>query len=312
MKKHNILKQQRPYYQLILSVLLMILAMGIFAGAPKARAATGFSLNTATKTIQQNSNFNVAVKLSSSEPVLTIGVCIEYPQDKLQFVNIDYTGSVFDSSAPGNSKCTIYFERFSISAVSGSNLHVANLTFKMLASSGTATINFDKFTEANGPPKLSLTNSDLTVTGAPVQAPQNNSSTPTTSSSASSSSSTKKTNTAGSVNAGITKTEPTSQASLNEQAPPSEATDNGVREEPLVINTATNKRKITFVIIVTTAGVLTTITGTVLVIKNKRRLKIQNISGQIAQNPVNKPVVTQNSSGGIGINEGNNTMTELK
>lgn len=259
-------------YFIVTLMFVMTLSLGLFSFVPKASAGTGFSLTTSTPKIQQNNQFNVGVKLTTTDPVLTISVCLDYPQDKLQFVGVDYAGSVFGTPAPGNSKCTIYFERFTTSEVTGSNLHVATLTFKMLVSSGNADITFGKFTEAYTPPKLSLTNNNLTVSGAPIPPPAsstNNSSTPPSSTSGG----TKTTRSVAATNQNITRVETPKQEELAAQAPPAEVTD---EEVSLPVTTTAQKKQNTSIAAI--VGSIAGLVGIVAVViffigKNKRKDK---------------------------------------
>lgn len=270
--KKNLISKLRQSY-LIASVFVIALSLSLVLFVPKASAGTGFSLTTNTTKIQQNNTFNVGVKLTTTDPVLTISVCVDYPQDKLQFVGVDYAGSVFANSAPGNSKCTIYFERFTTTEVTGSSLHVATLTFKMLVSSGTADITFGKFTEAYTPPKLSLTNNNLTVSGVPIPPPttstnNSSSSTPPTSTSGG----TKTPRSVAATNQNITKVETPTQETLASQTPSPEITDEETENVPIASVTQKKPTTSVMAIVGSIVGLVGITAVAVLVIrKNKSK-----------------------------------------
>ncbi|HSX45843.1 MAG TPA: cohesin domain-containing protein [Candidatus Saccharimonadia bacterium] len=135
---------------LLLSSFVIILAE-LLAVASPAFAVTGqMSLLPSSQNLAVGSNVNIAVREDSGTDTVNVAqVKLDYPNTKLQFVGIDYTGSPFDTNISQNvTSGQIDFVRGDLgTATSGSQL-IATITFKAL-SAGSAGLTFGCLFDAN-------------------------------------------------------------------------------------------------------------------------------------------------------------------
>ncbi len=109
-----------------------------------ASAATGgLTLSTDKTTVNQGSEVNVAVSaFSANDPITTALVALNFDSSKLEFVQIDYTGSPLTLQPEGlvvaNGRVT--FSRFQAEPQPSGNVFIAKITFKAKVASGSTSI----------------------------------------------------------------------------------------------------------------------------------------------------------------------------
>ncbi len=142
-------------------IALGLVGVGVIAAAillTRSYAAGNATLTLSSASVEAGSNVTVDLRMNSgSDPVNVVHTSLTYPTDKLEFVGIDSTNSALSKcvehqSNPipnwctgGNGKVTIvrYADpESSTKSISGDKL-IARVTFKALASSGTATVSID-------------------------------------------------------------------------------------------------------------------------------------------------------------------------
>lgn len=115
---------------------------------PKNVSASGsFLLDPASKTVTQETNFSVAVRVSTSDQIATVHAVLKYNVDQLDYVSVDTSGSVFGwALAQSGGGGTVTIDRGVLTGnppITGNNLLVATVWFRPKLSSGTASITFD-------------------------------------------------------------------------------------------------------------------------------------------------------------------------
>lgn len=132
----------------IASLLVVLFALvGTFVLLRIFAASSQITLTTnATSNLKKDDTFVVTVTASTGGEPVSIGQAyIAYDPAKLAYVSSDYTGSAFDSDSPeattGNG--FVLMSRYTTTRPSG-NLLIGKITFKVLASSGSAALSVDQ------------------------------------------------------------------------------------------------------------------------------------------------------------------------
>jgi hypothetical protein len=130
---------KQKFSALLLS--LLVSAAAVLSAVPAYAAGASISLVANKATVANGSSLIVAVYMNGGgSPINGIEADISYPASKLQYVGVNYSGSAFEISASGGGgDGAITLDRGTTSNVSGAGL-VATITFKALASSGSAAI----------------------------------------------------------------------------------------------------------------------------------------------------------------------------
>ncbi len=132
------MKQKLTKLLLVASILLGVLLPAV----PVAAAGASISLVANRSTVAPGGSLIVAVYMNGGgTPVNAVEADLNYPASQLQYVGLSYSGSAFSINTPSNGggNGSISIQNGSVSAISGSAL-VATVTFKALASSGSAAI----------------------------------------------------------------------------------------------------------------------------------------------------------------------------
>lgn len=124
--------------------LLLIVSLIVGALLPTASvSAAGASISMVANksTVSAGSSLVVAVYINGGgTPINAIQVDLNYPTSKLQYVGVNFSGGAFEiGAAAGGGNGAVSIARGTTSTISGSAL-VGTVTFKALASSGSATI----------------------------------------------------------------------------------------------------------------------------------------------------------------------------
>lgn len=118
------------------SLLLLLWPIGV------AHAASGsIYLSSYSDSVTDGGSLVVAVYMNGGgNPINGVSVNLNYPASKLQYVGVNFNGSVFEvGAAAGGGGGGVNISRGTLTPVSGTGL-VGTVTFKGLSSSGTATI----------------------------------------------------------------------------------------------------------------------------------------------------------------------------
>lgn len=132
-----------------IGVLAAGLAAPLFmAIAPAHAAGTQLYLSPAAATVAQGSTFAVAVRITTDEAINAVQANFTYPSGQVEFVGINATDSSFKTEAPSfGGGGNVSIARGQIGGVKGDAL-LATVTFKALAGSGSAKMEFSAGTEA--------------------------------------------------------------------------------------------------------------------------------------------------------------------
>jgi hypothetical protein len=137
----------------------------------RSLAATGqIYISPASKSLQQGSSTALAVRINPGTAVDGVEVTLSYDKAKLEFQSIDAGGSGFDTALPGNTggNGSVKLFRGSLSSPVTTDKLIANVNFKALVGSGSASISVSgNATSAGNYTNPSVAGSVISFTAVP-------------------------------------------------------------------------------------------------------------------------------------------------
>ncbi len=160
-----------------------VILMAAFALPKIANAATvSFSLSASASSVEKNDNFVITARVNvTSGSITDILGNVNYDSSKVQYVSISYTGGGGTTAGPsayasGSTYRTV--DAIKTSSNLTGNFTVANITFKALKSSGSASFSIsgasygDGDTPTSGSPSVSGTSVSMTAPPEPEPEPE--------------------------------------------------------------------------------------------------------------------------------------------
>ena len=140
--RHAYVHLQRALLVSIVSTLLVVAA--VTQGTTSAAGTASFSVSPNSSNFVQNTMISLTINVTSPEPINAIESDLQYDSTKLQFSNIDTSGSAFGTAAiatGGGGSVQIARGTSPGTTVSGTQ-KVASVVFKVLGGSGITPVSF--------------------------------------------------------------------------------------------------------------------------------------------------------------------------